>query len=171
MSGGVKSGLLFAFVSLIAVAGLSFIPVIGVFCCGPVSSMALGALAGYIGVRWGGPAAGIGSGTLAGSVAGIGALIGSLIFWVISFMLIQSDPALFEEVLRQVGDQQSASGLTDDDIRGLVTVMGPVMGFCAGLIHLLFSVALGALGGWLAVRQRPPAEPPAYTPPPAYTSV
>jgi hypothetical protein len=66
MSGGLKAGLIFALVSIIAVVGFSFIPAIGVFCCGPVATMALGAIAGYIGVRWSGPTAGIGSGTLAG---------------------------------------------------------------------------------------------------------
>ncbi len=163
MSGGLKSGLIFALVSLVAVAGLSFVPAVGVFCCGPVASIAVGAIAGYVGVRWGGEAAGIGSGTLAGAVAGVGALVGSVIFWIVAFMIVQSDPALFEQVLRQIEEQQPASGLTDDDIRGLVTVLGPVIGFCAGVFHLLFSLALGALGGWLAVRQRPQTPPPAYT--------
>lgn len=70
MSGGLKSGLIFALVSIIAVVGFSFIPAIGVFCCGPIATMALGAIAGYIGVRWSGPTAGIGSGTLAGAFPG-----------------------------------------------------------------------------------------------------
>jgi hypothetical protein len=165
MSGGLKSGLIFAILSIVAVAGFSFIPAVGAFCCGPVASMALGAIAGYIGVRWSGPTAGVGSGTLAGGIAGIGALIGSVIFWIAAFFIIQNDPALFEEVLRQIEEQQPSSGLTSDDIRNLITFMGPLIGFCAGLIHLLFAVALGAFGGWLAVRQRPqpPMTPPAYT--------
>ncbi|MGB9752388.1 hypothetical protein [Roseiflexus castenholzii] len=165
MSGSLKSGLLFALISIVAVVGFSFIPAVGVFCCGPLASMALGALAGYIGVRWSGPTAGVGSGTLAGSVAGVGALIGSVIFWVIAIIIAQSDPVLLDQIIRQVEEQQPASGLTGDDIRNLITIMGPVMGFCAGLIHLLFAALLGALGGWLAVRQRPqpPMTPPAYT--------
>ncbi|MCS6940864.1 MAG: hypothetical protein RMJ55_09580 [Roseiflexaceae bacterium] len=164
MSGGLKSGLIFAIVSIVAVIGFSFIPAIGVFCCGPLASMTLGAIAGYIGVRWSGPTAGVGSGALAGGVAGVGALIGSVIFWVIAILIAQSDPALFEEMLRQIEEQQPASGLTSDDIRNLINVMGPLIGFCAGLIHLLFAAGLGALGGWLAVRQRPqpPMMPPAY---------
>ncbi len=164
MSGGLKSGLIFAIVSIVAVVGFSFIPAIGVFCCGPVASMALGAIAGYIGVRWSGPTAGVGSGTLAGGISGIGALIGSVISWIVAF-LIQNDPALFEEVLRQIEEQQPSSGLTSDDIRNLIGIVGPIMGFCAGLIHLLFAALLGAFGGWLAVRQRPqpPMTPPAYT--------
>ncbi|GIW01019.1 hypothetical protein [Roseiflexus sp.] len=165
MSGSLKSGLLFALISIVAVVGFSFIPAVGVFCCGPLVSMALGALAGYIGVRWSGPTAGVGSGTLAGSVAGVGALIGSVIFWVIAIIIAQSDPVLLDQIIRQIEEQQPASGLTGDDIRNLITIMGPVMGFCAGLIHLLFAALLGALGGWLAVRQRPqpPMTPPAYT--------
>ncbi|ABQ90129.1 MULTISPECIES: hypothetical protein [unclassified Roseiflexus] len=165
MSGGLKSGLIFALVSIIAVVGFSFIPAIGVFCCGPIATMALGAIAGYIGVRWSGPTAGIGSGTLAGGISGIGALIGSVIFWIVAILIAQSDPALFDEIIRQVEEQQPASGLTEDDIRNLIGFVGPVIGFCAGLIHLLFAVLLGALGGWLAVRQRPqpPMAPPAYT--------
>ncbi|ABU58108.1 hypothetical protein [Roseiflexus castenholzii] len=165
MSGSLKSGLLFALISIVAVVGFSFIPAVGVFCCGPLASMALGALAGYIGVRWSGPTAGVGSGTLAGSVAGVGALIGSVIFWVIAIIIAQSDPVLLDQIIRQIEEQQPASGLTGDDIRNLITIMGPVMGFCAGLIHLLFAALLGALGGWLAVRQRPqpPMTPPAYT--------
>jgi uncharacterized membrane protein len=49
MSGGLKSGLIFALVSIIAVVGFYFIPAIGFFCCGPIATMALGAIAGYIG--------------------------------------------------------------------------------------------------------------------------
>ncbi len=165
MSGGLKSGLIFAVISIVVVVGFSFIPAVGVFCCGPIGTMVLAAVAGYLGVRWSGPTAGIGSGLQAGSIAGVGALIGSVIFWIVAFMIVQSDPALFAEVLRQVEAQQPSSGLTSDDIRNLVAIVGPLIGFCAGLIHLLFAVALGALGGWLAVRQRPkpPMTPPAYT--------
>ena len=165
MSGGLKSGLIFALVSIIAVVGFSFIPAIGVFCCGPIATMALGAIAGYIGVRWSGPTAGIGSGTLAGGSSGIGALIGSVIFWIVAILIVQNDPVLFDQVLRQALEQQPSSGLTEDDLRNLIGFVGPVIGFCAGLIHLIFAVLLGALGGWLAVRQRPqpPMAPPAYT--------
>ncbi|MFQ3630688.1 hypothetical protein [Roseiflexus sp.] len=165
MSGGLKSGLIFAVISVVVVVGFSFIPAIGPFCCGPIGTIVLAAVAGYLGVRWSSPTAGIGSGLMAGSIAGVGALIGSVIFWIVAFMIVQSDPALFEEVLRQVEEQQPSSGLTSDDIRNLIAIVGPLIGFCAGLIHLLFAVALGALGGWLAVRQRPepPMTPPAYT--------
>ncbi len=167
MSGGLKSGLIFALVSIIAVVGFSLIPWLGVPCCGPIATMTLSAIAGYIGVRWSGPTARIGSGTLAGGVSGIGALIGSVIFfWTIA--ILTSDPVLLDQVVRQALEQQPASGLTEDELRDITrNVIGffPVIGFCAGLIHLLFAVLLGTLGGWLAVRQRPqpPMAPPAYT--------
>lgn len=167
MSGGLKSGLLFALISLVAVVGVSFVPVIGAFCCGPVATMALAGIAGYLGVRWSGPTAGVGSGVLAGSVAGVGALVGSIIFWIAALLIVQSDPALLEQIIQQVEEQQPSSGLTRDDIRNLINVMGPLLGFCAGLIHLLFAIIFGALGGWLVTRQRPRSP---IAPPPAYTA-
>ncbi|MCS7290089.1 MAG: hypothetical protein NZ699_13235 [Roseiflexus sp.] len=163
MSGGLKSGLIFAVVSVVAVIGLSFIPFIGFFCCGPLASMALGAIAGYIGIRWSDPTAGVGSGALAGGVAGIGAFVGSVLYTVIILILLQSDPALFEQLIEsQLAGQPLPPGLTMDDMRSFVAIGIPILGFCAGLIHLLFAALLGALGGWLAVRQRPQPMPPAY---------
>lgn len=165
MSGGLKSGLIFAIVSIVAVVGFSFTPVIGFFCCGPLVAMIVGAIAGYVGNRWSGPTAGIGSGALAGGVAGVGALVGSVLYTIIILIWLQSDPALFEQLIEmQLAGQPLPPGMTMDDLRSIVGVALPLLGFCTGLINLLFAALLGALGGWLAVRQRPqpPMAPPAY---------
>src|SRR5262245_55512863 len=104
MSGAVKSGLIFALVGIAAVAGLSFIPYIGALLCGPLAAALVGPGAGYFGVRWSPPTAGVGTGVLAGTIAGVGALIGSVLFWLVIFAIVRSMPQFeqaIDEALRQ----------------------------------------------------------------------
>ena len=98
MSGAVKSGLIFALIGVVAVVGLSFIPYVGALLCGPLAAALVGAGAGYYGVRWSPPTAGVGTGVLAGTLSGVGALIGSVIFWLIIFAIARSMPQ-FEQAL------------------------------------------------------------------------
>ncbi|HMP40054.1 MAG TPA: hypothetical protein PKA05_06710 [Roseiflexaceae bacterium] len=168
MPGGLKSGLLFAVIAIVVVFALSFIPTLGVLCCGPLGALALGVLAGYIGVRWGGDEAGIGQGVLAGGVAGAGALVGVLFFGVAALLLIRATPEMYNEMMRQILEQQPDAGLTAADMDVLFPIVLFAVVFCIGVIEVLFALCSGALGGWLAVRQRqaPPAAPGSpYVPP------
>jgi hypothetical protein len=154
MSGAVKSGLIFALVGIAVVVGFSFIPIIGAFVCGPLAAGLVGTAAGYFGVRWSDASAGVGTGVLSGAIAGVGGLIGAVIFWLIAFRLVQSMPGFQEQILRSIEQQQPGAQLNPSDINTLIGVIGPALGFCFGIFNLLLALALGALGGWLAVRNR-----------------
>lgn len=172
MSGAVKSGLLFALLGIFVVAGFSFIPVVGPLLCGPAGAALLGGVAGYLGVRWTVGNAGVGTGVLAGTIAGVGALIGSIAFWLIAFAMVRSMPE-FEQAIEETLRQQN-SGADPAEVRAILDnilpIVGPFIGFCFGLIQLVISLAFGALGGWLSARNRatqgPPVAPPPMAPPP-----
>jgi hypothetical protein len=171
MSGAVKSGLLFALVGIAAVIGFSFIPLAGPILCGPFAAALVGIGAGYLGVRWSTPGAGIGTGVLAGAIAGIGALIGSIIFWLIVLNMAQSIPGFQEQLQDTVQRQQPNAQLSPSDLAAIIQVAGPLIGFCFGVFNLLLSLGLGALGGWIAVRgsarqMAPPTITPPLGPPP-----
>jgi hypothetical protein len=173
MSGGIKSGLIFALAALVVVAGISFIPTVGVLCCGPLGALLLGGLAGYVGVRWSGPAAGMGQGVLAGGLAGVGALLGSLLFFVIALAIVRATPELNDMLRQQMEEamrQQGGAGLTEEELGLFLSLGSGLAGVCLGLLNLVFALGAGALGGWLAVRQargsQPPAPPPIAMPPP-----
>jgi hypothetical protein len=176
MSGAVKSGLIFALVGIAAVVGFSFIPLVGAFLCGPLAAALVGTAAGYFGVRWSAANAGVGTGVAAGAIAGVGALIGAVIFWLVAFRLAQSMPGFQEQLREGVQRQQPGVQLDPSDINALLNVVGPALGICFGIFNLLLALALGALGGWLAVRNRSqlapvptlatsPLEPPPLDPP------
>ncbi|MEN9937105.1 MAG: hypothetical protein RLZZ387_3684 [Chloroflexota bacterium] len=171
MSGGVKSGLLFGLVSFIVIGGLTIIPTLGQLCCGPLGALLLGGAAGYVGVRWSGELAGMGQGVLAGALAGVGVLAGTVLGFVLYIALVRSWPEARQMLDEAVRQQQGAEALTPQDVDTLLNIVAPVLGFCFGLLWLLFSLGAGALGGWLAVQQRrgeqPPAQPPIAMPPPA----
>lgn len=166
MSGGVKSGLLFGLIALISVIAVSFIPAVGPLVCGPGAAAIIGGVAGYMGVRWSAANAGIGTGVLAGTLAGVGAFIGSLIFFVVAVGLLINNPD-FERQLQESLRQQQGAQVDPADVSTLMGAVGPIAGFCFGIFNLLISLALGALGGWIAVRNRSQAAPPtSYEPPP-----
>jgi hypothetical protein len=171
MSGGLKSGLIFALVALVFVAAISFIPTVGVLCCGPLGALLLGGGAGYLGVRWGGPTAGVGQGLLAGGVTGGGALLGTVLFFVIAMGLVRTIPELNDELQRQMDEamrQQGATGLTEEDMAMMLSLGFGVAGLCVGMLNMLFALGAGALGGWITVRQRQgQAQPPISMPPAA----
>lgn len=180
MSGGLKTGCIFGPLQGILVIGLTLMGVAlgnlspllgaaGLFCCGPFGSLVAGALAGFIGVGWNKQPAGIGQGVLAGGLAGLGALIGTLLLWggLYAFIAIaaESDPAVMRDALEQALAQQPNVNMTAEELQG---AFGPILigvGFCTGMISLIFALGGGALGGWLRVRQRgqdlPPTAPPA----------
>jgi hypothetical protein len=163
MSGGVKAGLIFGLVAIPLTIVMSFIPYLGVFCCGPITALGLGTGAGYLGVRWGDPDAKIGQGVLGGTLTGLGSLIGSVLFFVLALAFVSQMPE-FSQALEQALEQQdSSSQLNSADLQAMMGVAGPLVGGCIGLIGLLFAVGGGALGGWLRLRQRTPEMPP--TPP------
>ena len=169
MSGGVKSGLLFGLIGLVVVVVVGFIPIIGALLCGPVVAAIIGGIAGYLGVRWGTANAGIGTGVLAGTLAGLGMLVGMIIFFTVSVILLRSSPE-FDQQLQEALRQRPDVTLTPEELKALAELIGPVGGFCIGLIYLLISLAIGALGGWIATRNRAPTsiyhpQPPMGPPP------
>jgi hypothetical protein len=164
MSGAVRSGLIFAVVGIIAVVAFSFIPLAGPFLCGPLAAALVGTAAGYYGVRWSGERAGAGQGLLAGAIAGVGTLIGAVLFFIILIGIARNTPG-FEQQLRSALDQQNAR-VNPSDVNTIMNAIGPIAGLCFGVINLLLSLALGALGGWLAARNRArPAQPTPLEPP------
>jgi hypothetical protein len=170
MSGGLKSGLIFALAAVVVVAGISFIPTVGVLCCGPLGTVLLGGLAGYVGVRWSGAGARVTQGLLAGGLTGAGALLGTLLFFVIALAIVRTIPELNGEIQRQIDEamrQQGGGSLTQEERDLFLNLGGGLAGVCLGLINLLFALGAGALGGWLGVRQRRGEQPPIVMPPAA----
>jgi hypothetical protein len=166
MSGAVKSGLLFALAGVAAVVGFSFIPLAGPLVCGPAAAALVGAGAGYLGVRWSAPGAGVGTGVLAGAIAGVGALIGAAIFWIIAFNMLQSLPGFQDQIRQGVQQQQPGAQIDSGQIDALIQIAGPFIGICFGIFNLLLALGFGALGGWLAARgAAQQMAPPTFTPP------
>jgi hypothetical protein len=170
MSGAVRSGLIFALVGVVVEIAVSSIPGAGPLLCGPSAAAIVGAVAGYFAIRWSTGAAGVGQGVLAGTIAGVGVLIGAVIFFTIRILTLRSDPEAVPFLQRYL-QQQQGTQLTPEQLSSLLVVIGPVLGFCIGLIELLFALAFGALGGWVGVRGRarstasPPMGPPPLSPP------
>jgi hypothetical protein len=174
MSGAVKSGLIFALIGLIGVIAFTILPVllgliVGVFLCGPAVAVLNGGGAGYFGVRWSRGNAGVGQGVLAGAIAGVGSLIGAVILFVILLIIVrniaQSDPQLYEQLLRNALQQQQGANLSPADLDTAMNLFIPIAGLCFGVLELLLSLAFGALGGWLATRNRAqPLAPPPMSP-------
>jgi hypothetical protein len=184
MSGAVKSGLIFALVGILSLVVSTIVPAIlhpalGLCLCGPLVVILNGTGAGYLGVRWSKEDAGVGQGVLAGAIAGIGVLLGTVALFVALLLFIrniaQSDPELYEQVLREAMRQQPDVNLDPAALNQMMNWMLPGVGFCLGLLNLSLSLGLGALGGWLAVRYRPgpgatpmiqtPLGPPPLDPP------
>lgn len=167
MSGGIKSGLIFGLIAIPLTIVLSIIPYVGLLCCGPIVALLLGTGAGYLGVRWGGPEARLGQGVVGGTLAGIGSLLGSILFFVAALLIVRSLPE-FDQVISNAIEQQNAgSQLTSSDFQSIMLVAVPLVGGCVGLVGLLFALGGGALGGWLRIRERTPAIPPDAPLPPA----
>jgi hypothetical protein len=174
MSGAVKSGLIFALVGIATVAGFSFIPYVGALLCGPLAAALVGLGAGYYGVRWSPPTAGVGTGVLAGTIAGVGALLGAILFWLVVFAIMRSMPE-FDQMLDEALRQQPNAQLDPSTVDALFNLLGPLLGICFGILNLVLALGLGALGGWLVVRNRPqpgsmpvvaaPLGPPPLDPP------
>ncbi len=167
MSGAMRSGLIFAIAGIVGVLALSFVPLVGALCCGPLAAALAGGAAGYYGVRWSGTGAGIGRGVLAAAIAGVGALIGGAVFWLISFSIVQSNPELYQQAMRQFLQQQPQTQVDPAALAASMRVIGPIIALCFGVLELLIALAIGALGGWLAARNRAPTLPqPPMAPPP-----
>lgn len=166
MSGALRSGLIFAAAGLVGVLALSFVPLVGALCCGPLAAGLIGTAAGYYGVRWSGLGASIGRGALAAALAGVGALIGGVIFWMISFSIVQANPELYQQILRQyMQQQQTQPSIDPQQLAATMRVIGPITALCFGVFDLLLALAFGVLGGWLAARNQNRVVPPAASPP------
>jgi hypothetical protein len=184
MSGAVKSGLIFALVGGVGMIASTIVPALlhpalGLCLCGPLSILLTGGGAGFLGVRWSSDNAGVGQGVLAGAIAGVGMLIGSVGLLVGLLFLIrsiaQADPQMYEQVLRNAIQQQPGADVDPAALDQAINLGMPIAGVCLGILALLLSLGFGALGGWLAVRNRPqpgsapvvaaPLGPPPLDPP------
>ncbi len=171
MSGGVKAGLIFGLIALIAVPVVSWLPYVGVLLCGPAVALGLGIGAGYLGLRWSDHWSGVGTGLLAGGIAGTGALIGNVIFFVVVTSLMLSIPELKDMFAGAIREQQPNSELSDAQLQTLIPLGGVIAGLCIGIFHLLFALGGGALGAWLLKRnQTPSTQVPAAASLPSYSA-
>jgi hypothetical protein len=158
MSGAMRSGLIFGAVGLLAVLATAFTPPPGPVVCGPLLAVPIGGLAGFFGVRWSVEHARVGRGVLAGTLAGLGMLIGAVIGYIVLFSNMSSDPS-FQEQLGAFLQQQPDTQVDPGALSAMVGIAGAVAGMCFGVLNLLLALAFGALGGWLALRNRIPAPP------------
>ena len=159
MSGALKAGLIFGAVGLIVVLAVAFIPAVGPLICGPLVAVIVGTIAGFYGVRWSAGTPGISRGVLAGTLAGVGMLLGAVIAYTILVGMVRNNPA-FQQQLQDALRRQPNAQIDPAALDTLVGFVGPVAGFCFGILNLLIGLAFGALGGWLALRNRPQPVPP-----------
>jgi hypothetical protein len=158
MSGAMRSSLIFGAVGLIAVLATAFTPPPGPVVGGPLLAVLVGGLAGFYGVRWSEENARVGRGVLAGTLAGLGMLIGTVIGYIVLFNSMRSEPS-FQEQLGALLRQQPDAKIDPGALGAVVGIAGAVAGLCFGVLNLLLALAFGALGGWLALRNRIPAPP------------
>ena len=159
MSGVLKAGLIFGAIGLIVVLAVAFIPAIGPLICGPLVAVIIGVIAGFYGVRWSAGTPGISRGVLAGTLAGVGTLLGAVIAYTILFGMVRSNP-IFQEQIQEALRQQPDAQIDPAALDTIIGIAGPAVGFCFGILNLLIARAFGALGGWLALRNRPQPAPP-----------
>ena len=159
MSGAMRAGLIFGAVGLIAVLATAFLPRPGPVVCGPLLAVPVGGLAGFYGARWNMAGARVSRGVLAGSLAGLGMLVGAVIGYIVLFNIISSDPS-FQQQLGAFLQQQPDAKIDPGAIGATIGLAGAVAGLCFGVLNLLLALAFGALGGWLALRNRPQPVPP-----------
>lgn len=158
MSGALKAGLVFGAIGLIVVLAVAFIPAVGPLICGPLVAVIIGTIAGFYGVRWSAGTPGISRGVLAGTLAGVGMLLGAVIAYTILVGMVRNNP-VFQQQLQEALRQQPNAQIDPAALDTIVGFVGPVAGFCFGILNLLIGLAFGALGGWLALRNRPTAPP------------
>jgi hypothetical protein len=159
MSGALKAGLIFGAIGLIVVLAVAFIPAVGPLICGPLVAVIIGTAAGYYGVRWSAGTPGISRGVLAGTLSGVGMLLGAVIAYTILFGMVRSNP-MFQEQIQEALRRQPDAQIDPAALDTLVGIVGPIAGFCFGILNLLIGLAFGTLGGWLALRNRPQPIPP-----------
>ena len=160
MSGAMRSGLIFAAVGLVAVLVTAFLPPPAPVACGPLLAVLVGGLAGFFGVRWSVEQARVGRGVLAGTLAGVGLLLGAVIAYTLLVGMVRNTP-MFREQLQEALSRQPNAQIDPAALDTIIGIVGPAVGFCFGILNLLIALAFGALGGWLALRNRPqPAPPP-----------
>lgn len=163
MSGAVRAGLIFGVVGAIIVIALSFIFPI----CGPLGAAIAGGLAGYFGIRWSSVNPSVGKGVLASVIAGVIVLIATIVFVIIGFSALRSNPQ-FAEAMEQALQQQQQTNpeISSADLEVALTAAAPVAGFCLGIINLLAAVIVGAIVGLIANRNPAPTQQPPMAPPP-----
>ncbi len=166
MSGHVRAGLIFGAIAVVAVAALSFVP------CGNIlGALILGGLAGFYGVRWSGPNATVGKGVVASIITGLFAAAVTAVMAIVLVNMSINSPEVQQQLQQQLQEQQQQTGqqISPDQLAAIINAAGPIGGICAGIINLLLSLAAGALGAYIAmrnVRNVPPANQGPMSPPP-----
>jgi hypothetical protein len=176
MSAGTKAGLVFflpQLVIMICATILGFVPVfllagnpaglIGC-CVVPIAALLMAMPAGYFAAKWHPDRDEItGQAVSAGVVAGIGALVGSVLFWVLVGGLFSTmvDDAALRQILSQMRDIQPDIDLDVPALRrGLsFAIWGTAaFGVVTGLLSLVFSL-IGSLLGMSIARSSLPVPP------------
>lgn len=178
MSAGNKAGLLFMVPQIIAVViatFLGFVPVVLLggspiaiigCCAAPFASLLLAVVAGFFAAYW---HDGIGArhqSLMAGLISGVGALIGVVLFWVITGVAISNtvDAVTINEAFRQMERMQPDAQIDRSmltSVMGIISFIMAGVGVFLGLISLAFAVVGGLLGAMLANRDE--STPPSMT--------
>ena len=154
-----RVGLIMALISLVLVALVTAIPFLGPVVLAPLTSLVLGAVAGW----WVSRAMGYGTagrGAGAGAIAGLGALIGSVIGLVLFASMLAQNPELqqsFQEGLEQARQEDPNADIPDLNVGALAAIGGSFAGFCFGLFDHFLATIGGLIAGAVSGRNRPPA--------------
>jgi len=164
MNAGTKAGLVFILpqcIMVIFATILGFLPVlvvnsspVGIIgcCCAPIGSLLLAGAAGYFASNWHSGDDINHQGLMAGLISGVGALIGAILFWVTSGLLIAyfMNDAILHEALSQAQKMQPSPPLEFSTFKA---VMGMAVFFMAGIGVVVGLLALGfsLLGGLIGV--------------------
>ncbi len=163
MNAGTRAGLVFmlpqAIMAIFATL-LGFVPVIigngspiaiiGC-CCTPIGSLLLAGAAGYFTSKWHSGDDFNQHALMAGLISGVGALIGTLLFWVACGLLIAyfATDAMLNDALSQAQKLQPNTPLEFSSLKavmGLAVFFMAGIGFVVGLLSIGFSL-IGSLIG------------------------
>ena len=163
-----RVGLIMAALALVTVALANLIPALGQLLVAPLTSLIVGAGAGW----WASKVLGYGTagrGAGAGAIAGIGALIGSVIGLALLAYIVANNPeaqAQFQQELQRQLQQESPQdpevtrALRNLNFGAVAGIGGAFGGFCLGLFNLLLSMIGGLIAGVVYGRNRQPAAMP-----------
>ncbi len=179
MSAGTKAGLVFAlpqFIIIICATVLGSIPIVAmpgnlvgiVGCCfAPIAALLMSLPAGYFAAQWHPHKDEItGQAVTAGIVAGLGALLGSIVFWfavggLFSFFVTPDTLAQIAQQMRELNPELAMDLPTlRRGLSFMLWVTGAI-GIIGGLLSIGFSLIGGLMGMAIARGNQPETPPPA----------